>query len=68
MYNEMAILKLVQSMTKLISNPPEIFKEQICTHFKAKGEAMYKRIKYWMDLSNEFNQGVGEKDEASGIK
>jgi ubiquitin-conjugating enzyme E2 O len=65
MYNEMAILKLVQSMTKLILNPPEIYKEQIFAHFKAKGEAMYKRIKNWMDLSNEYNQKSGDKEESS---
>lgn len=33
MYNEMVILKLVQSMTKLIFNPPAIFKEHIAEHF-----------------------------------
>lgn len=56
MYNEMVLLKLVQSMTKLINNPPEIFSEQILAHFSVRGDGMYRRIKSWMDLSNEVNR------------
>lgn len=51
MYNEMVVLKLVQSMTKLISSPPEVFKDQIHEHFRKSGENFYKRIKSWMELS-----------------
>lgn len=53
MYNEMAIIKLVQAMTKLLTNPPLIFREQIIEHFKKNGLAMYNRIKSWMELSQE---------------
>lgn len=52
MYNEMVILKLVQSMTKLILSPPPVFREQILKHFSERGEAMYQRIKRYMDLSD----------------
>lgn len=51
MYNEMVVLKLVQSMTKLIASPPEVFKDQIYEHFRQNGEKFYKRIKSWMELS-----------------
>jgi ubiquitin-conjugating enzyme E2 O len=51
MYNEMVVLKLVQSMTKLISSPPEVFKDQIHEHFRKNGEKFYNRIKSWMELS-----------------
>lgn len=34
MYNEMAVLKLVQSLTKLIVQPPAVFKEEILQHFR----------------------------------
>lgn len=34
MYNEMAVLKLVQSLTKLILQPPPVFKEEILQHFR----------------------------------
>lgn len=51
MYNEMVVLKLVQSMTKLIASPPEVFKDQIHEHFRKSGENFYRRIKLWMELS-----------------
>lgn len=51
MYNEMVVLKLVQSMTKLIMSPPEVFKDQIHEHFRKSGEKFYRRIKSWMELS-----------------
>ena len=47
----MVVLKLVQSMTKLIASPPEVFKDQIYEHFRQNGEKFYKRIKSWMELS-----------------
>jgi ubiquitin-conjugating enzyme E2 O len=53
MYNEMVVLKLVQSMTKLIVSPPEVFKDQIHEHFRKNGEKFYRRIKSWMELSSE---------------
>lgn len=34
MYNEMVVLKLVQAMTKLVVNPPPVFKDEINQHFK----------------------------------
>lgn len=55
MYNEMVIIKMVQSMTKLIQSPPEVFRQQIEQHFAARGHAMYERIKGWMEASNDFN-------------
>lgn len=48
----MVILKLVQSMTKMILSPPAIFNEQILHHFYEKGKNMYLRIKSYMDLSD----------------
>lgn len=52
MYNEMVILKLVQSMTKLLTSPPDIFRDQIIRHFQDRGKNMYNRIHDWMELSN----------------
>lgn len=59
MYNEMVIIKMVQSMTKLIQSPSEVFRQQIEQHFKERGIAMYERIKGWMDASNELNNRSG---------
>lgn len=44
MYNEMATLKLVQSMTKLIHAPPDVFKKEIYEHFKNRGLALANRL------------------------
>ena len=38
MYNEMVVLKLVQSMTKLILHPPEAFKEETHAHFSKNAD------------------------------
>lgn len=51
MYNEMVVLKLVESMTKVIANPPEVFRDEIIKHFRDRGEKMCNRIKNWMDMS-----------------
>lgn len=47
----MVVLKLVQSMTKMISSPPEVFKNRIHEHFMECGEKFYQRIKWWMEMS-----------------
>lgn len=38
MYNEMVVLKLIQSMTKLIQNPPAVFKTIVLDHFEKHGQ------------------------------
>lgn len=52
----MVVLKLLQSMSKMITNPPEAFSEQILQHFRECGDSMYNRIKGWMDMSNTYNK------------
>lgn len=52
----MVVLKLLQSMSKMIINPPEVFAEQILQHFRECGDSMYDRIKGWMDMSNTYNK------------
>lgn len=49
MYNEMVIIKMVQSMSKLLQHPPDVFREEIIKHFKQTGLKMYERIRYWME-------------------
>lgn len=62
MYNEMVILKLVQSMTKMIASPSSVFREQILSHFREKGEGMYERIKNYMEMSDSVTS-VNDDDE-----
>lgn len=48
MYNEMVLLKLVQSMTKMLSNPPEPFREEILQHLRANAAALCGRLEGWV--------------------
>ena len=34
MYNEIAAIKMLQTMLKMVSRPPEIFSEEVTSHFK----------------------------------
>ena len=38
MYNEMVVLKVVQSMTRLTMNPPEAFKDEVNQHLKENAQ------------------------------
>lgn len=51
MYNEMALLKLVQSMNRLIQNTPEIFKEEIQEHFQNHAGSLISRLEKWRSIS-----------------
>ncbi|CAG9767184.1 unnamed protein product [Ceutorhynchus assimilis] len=50
-YNELVILKLVQSMTLLLENPPEVFKKEILSHFERNAEKWCKRLMSFCDNS-----------------
>ncbi|XP_063534146.1 (E3-independent) E2 ubiquitin-conjugating enzyme UBE2O [Cydia strobilella] len=52
MYNEMVLLKLVQSMTKMLTNPPEPFRDEILQHLRAHAASLCHRLESWVDLSN----------------
>ncbi|CAD0199272.1 unnamed protein product [Chrysodeixis includens] len=44
MYNEMVLLKLVQSMTKMATRPPEPFREEILSHLRGCAGALCSRL------------------------
>lgn len=48
-YNEFVILKLVQSMTQMLKNPPYIFKQEVLAHFAVNGVEMSKRLLKYCD-------------------
>lgn len=58
MYNEMVLLKLVQSMTKMLSNPPEPFREEILHHLKTNAASLCQRLEGLVQLSNCQGQGI----------
>lgn len=56
MYNEMVVIKLVQSTTKLLQQPADsTFREQIVRHFSERGRPMYERLRGWLEVSNAHN-------------
>ncbi|KAM3964473.1 LOW QUALITY PROTEIN: (E3-independent) E2 ubiquitin-conjugating enzyme UBE2O [Aphomia sociella] len=44
MYNEMVLLKLVQSMTKMVMNPPEPFRVEILQHMRQQAASLCRRL------------------------
>lgn len=43
-YNELVILKLVQSMREMLISPPEVFKQEIYAHFLEHGGKLCDRL------------------------
>lgn len=55
MYNEMVVLKLVQSQTKLIQYPPPVFKQVVVQHFATHSKKLLSRLNLWMEISEQYN-------------
>ncbi|XP_011503542.1 PREDICTED: E2/E3 hybrid ubiquitin-protein ligase UBE2O [Ceratosolen solmsi marchali] len=55
MYNEMVVLKLVQSQSKLLQYPPPVFKDIIIEHFNRHFEKLLQRLELWMEISEQHN-------------
>ena len=51
MYNELAILKMTQSLNAIAKNPPSVFKEEIIEHFKKRSNDLIKRLEDWLQMS-----------------
>lgn len=51
-YNEMALIKMVQSMTQLLQNPVEVFKQEIQEHFTLNGWRLIHRLDAWLELND----------------
>ncbi|CAI9728364.1 Hypothetical predicted protein [Octopus vulgaris] len=52
MYNEMAIVKVVQSMSNMVNNPPNLFIHEVRDHLRINGPRMIKRLTKWLELSD----------------
>lgn len=48
-YNEMALIRVVQSMTQLVRRPPEVFQQEIRQHFSTGGWRLVRRIESWLE-------------------
>lgn len=58
-YNEMALIKMVQSMTQLLHHPVEVFKQEIQEHFALNGWRLVHRLEAWLELNE-----AAEKSQA----
>ena len=51
MYNEMAVLKLVQSMTRMVRNPAQPFAQEIEEHMRNNALKFMTRLRLWRQIS-----------------
>lgn len=56
-YNEMALIKMVQSMTQLLQHPVEVFKQEIQQHFLCNGWRLVHRLEVWLELNEAADRG-----------
>ncbi|XP_030064055.1 (E3-independent) E2 ubiquitin-conjugating enzyme isoform X1 [Microcaecilia unicolor] len=50
-YNEMALIRVLQSMMQLLRRPVEVFEEEIREHFHGCGWRLVNRINSWLETS-----------------
>ena len=69
LYNEMAVVKVVQSLTKMLSLPPATFRAEVLEHIRETGPLLTERLAHWIQLSQDFNSGlaVASRDEAAQL-
>uniref|UniRef100_A0A672HEF8 (E3-independent) E2 ubiquitin-conjugating enzyme n=1 Tax=Salarias fasciatus TaxID=181472 RepID=A0A672HEF8_SALFA len=56
-YNEMALIKMVQSMTQLLQHPVEVFRQEIQEHFSSSGWRLVHRLEAWLELHESAERG-----------
>ncbi|XP_057698723.1 (E3-independent) E2 ubiquitin-conjugating enzyme UBE2O isoform X1 [Corythoichthys intestinalis] len=68
-YNEMALIKMVQSMTQLLQNPVEVFKQEIRDHFVTNGWRLVRRLEAWLELHDSAERSVAaHRAKSSGAE
>jgi len=66
MYNEMAVLKLVQSMTRLVRAPHPPFQAEVRAHFAEHGAQFVERLLRWRAISVEHNASLAATPTSPG--
>ncbi|XP_077575501.1 ubiquitin-conjugating enzyme E2O isoform X2 [Stigmatopora nigra] len=67
-YNEMALIKMVQSMTQLLQNPVEVFRQEIRDHFVTNGWRLIRRLEAWLELRDAGTTGGAHRTKPSGAE
>ncbi|KAL2087217.1 hypothetical protein ACEWY4_018276 [Coilia grayii] len=60
-YNEMTLIKMVQSMTQLLLHPVEVFQQEIREHFSSCGWRLVHRLEFWLELDGAVVERGGGK-------
>ncbi|KAM3921318.1 (E3-independent) E2 ubiquitin-conjugating enzyme [Leptodactylus fuscus] len=50
-YNEMSLIRVVQSMTQMLRRPVEVFQQEILEHFQSNGWRLAHRIETWLETN-----------------
>ncbi|XP_025033941.2 (E3-independent) E2 ubiquitin-conjugating enzyme isoform X4 [Pelodiscus sinensis] len=50
-YNEMALIRVVQSMMQMLRKPVEVFEHEIHEHFRCNGWRLVSRIESWLETN-----------------
>ncbi|XP_014893300.1 ubiquitin-conjugating enzyme E2O isoform X3 [Poecilia latipinna] len=66
-YNEMALIKMVQSMTQLLQNPVDVFKQEIQEHFAFSGWRLVHRLEAWLELNDAAERGHAPHPATRGL-
>ncbi|KAI8506424.1 E2/E3 hybrid ubiquitin-protein ligase ube2o [Branchiostoma belcheri] len=51
----MALLKMVQTMSKMALNPPDIFQDEIVEHYRQHGHRMIRRLESLLEMSESYS-------------
>uniref|UniRef100_A0A8C4Q8D1 Ubiquitin conjugating enzyme E2 O n=1 Tax=Eptatretus burgeri TaxID=7764 RepID=A0A8C4Q8D1_EPTBU len=52
-YNEMVLIKLLQSTALLIRDPHPVFRHEVMDHFRTRGWRLYHRLQGWLSLNQQ---------------
>ncbi|XP_013412226.1 (E3-independent) E2 ubiquitin-conjugating enzyme UBE2O [Lingula anatina] len=67
-YNEMAVIKLLQSMIRMVCNPPDLFKDEFREHLQHRTKRMIQRLKYWVQYSENLQKSEKLASSSSTTK
>ncbi|NXX98968.1 UBE2O enzyme, partial [Centropus bengalensis] len=63
-YNEMTLIRVVQSMMQLLRRPVEVFEHEIREHFRCNGWRLVSRIESWLETNELVERS---HDQANGL-
>uniref|UniRef100_A0A8V1ACU3 (E3-independent) E2 ubiquitin-conjugating enzyme n=2 Tax=Gallus gallus TaxID=9031 RepID=A0A8V1ACU3_CHICK len=65
-YNEMTLIRVVQSMMQLLRRPVEVFEHEIREHFRCNGWRLVSRIESWLETNELVERSHEQSNGLSG--